>query len=564
MKKLRCFLRNRLSSLLTPATDLSFANVEIPHDWLIGDTGNLYCNSVGFYKKTFQASDVADKYSALRFEGVYMNSAVYVNGSLAGVWKYGYTTFELDISSLIKTGTNSILVIVVYQNPNSRWYSGAGIYRDVYLVRSETTRFVPDGIYIVNRKTENGEWYMTVETEISSETKSCFVRHSLKDANGTTVADSRSAPPLIPLPDAEAAALKKAVPIASGKLYRDRRTIRVPSPLLWDIEHPNVYTLTSELVSNDGTIMDTVKQHTGFKTIVLDSDKGCFLNGRHVKIHGACQHHDLGALGAAFNLQALRRQFEKLRTMGINSIRTSHNPPAPAFMDLADSMGFLIDDECFDMWQKSKTTYVAAWVRRDRNHPSLFMWSIGNEIYDTHFGNGLEVTKDLKSIVRTHDPDKNGLVTIASNYMDGDGAQNCAKELDAVGYNYAERLYANHRVKYPDWCIYGSETSSTVQSRGIYHFPANFRLLTYDDLQCSSLGNCTTTWGAKSTSKAITDDRDTDSCIGQYIWTGWDYIGEPTPYFTKNSYFGPRADRRARRRHSLGAGAGQVHQPAGW
>ena len=237
---------------------------------------------------------------------------------------------------------------------------------------------------------------------------------------------------------------------------------------------PNVYVLRTELLSG-GRVVDFVEQQVGFRTVHFDPDRGLFLNGRPLKLHGVCEHHDFGSLGAAFNLCALRRKFLKLRNMGVNSFRTSHNPQAPAFLDLADRMGFLIDDEFFDMWEKSKTAYdygnyfaewherdCAAQTRRDRNHPCLLMWSIGNEIYDTHQGNGLAITRGLKAIVRRHDPERNGLVTIGSNYMDGEGAQRCAEELDLVGYNYAERLYEAHHRGHPGWCVYGSETERAV------------------------------------------------------------------------------------------------------
>ena len=189
----------------------------------------------------------------------------------------------------------------------------------------------------------------------------------------------------------------------------------------------------------------------------------------------------------------------------------------------------------FKEWCEKDT---ANWVRKDRNHPSLIMWSIGNEIYDTHMGNGLETTKRLYEYVVKHDPNRNAPITIGSNYMMSEGAQECAKHIDTVGYNYLERLYNEHHQTYPDWKIYGSETSSTVQSRGIYHFPESLQLVTFSDGQCSCLGNCTTPWGCKNTQTVIANDRDCPFSAGQYIWTGWDYIGEPTPYHTKSSFFG--------------------------
>ena len=276
------------------------------------------------------------------------------------------------------------------------------------------------------------------------------------------------------------------------------------------------------------------------------------LNGKKIKLNGVCEHHDLGALGAAFNKAALKRRFVILKEMGVNAVRTAHNMPAVELMELADEMGILIVSEAFDMWEKSKTPYdyarffkewahidVKSWVMRDRNHPSLLMWSIGNEIYDTHAGErGQEVTKMLMDYVLKYDPRENAKVTIGSNFMPWENAQKCADIVKVAGYNYAEKYYKKHHEEHQDWIIYGSETASIVQSRGIYHFPFEKSILADDDEQCSALGNSTTSWGAKSAEACIIAERDTPFSLGQFIWTGFDYIGEPTPYHTKNSYFG--------------------------
>lgn len=271
-----------------------------------------------------------------------------------------------------------------------------------------------------------------------------------------------------------------------------------------------------------------------------------------MKLHGSCEHHDNGCLGAVSNRAAILRRFRKLREMGVNAIRTSHNMPAQEFMELADEFGMLILSEGFDMWERSKTDYdyarffdewvekdVASWVRRDRNHPSIIGWSIGNEIFDTHADErGQEVTSLLRRLVKLHDPQGNGYVTFGSNYMQWENGQKCADILKLAGYNYGERLYNEHHEAHPDWAIYGSETASVVQSRGIYHFPLSQTVLADDDEQCSSIGNSCTGWGAKNTEECIIKDRDAEFCAGQFIWSGFDYIGEPTPYSTKNSYFG--------------------------
>ncbi len=507
------------------ADSQKYNSVNLPHDWQIYHVKDLYRSSVGFYKKTLTLQDNPDgRYIALDFEGVYMNWAVWVNGQKAGECKYGYSAFEIDISKFVHSGKNELLVIAVYQNCNTRWYSGAGIFRDVHLINSPAIHLVTDGVYFSAKPVDpaklDGGWVVKISSEHTG--TQIKVLHSIINQSGKEFAQ-----------------------------FSGDGEYTVKAPELWDINNPHFYILKTRLFDASGNLLDELEQHCGFKYAVFTSDKGFFLNGKHVKINGACQHHDLGALGSAFNAAALRRQFTKLKEMGVNAVRCSHNPPPSAWMNLCDQMGILVDDEAFDMWEKPKTPFdygnyfndccerdTASWVRRDRNHPSLIMWSIGNEIYDTHVGNGFEITKRLSKIVRQHDPLCNAQITIGSNYMMTDGAQKCAEQIDTVGYNYLERLYDEHHKKYPDWKIYGSETSSTVQSRGIYHFPDSLKLVTFSDGQCSTLGNCTTPWGAVNTQFVITTDRDCPFSAGQFIWTGWDYIGEPTPYHTKSSFFG--------------------------
>ena len=535
----------------------TYRPVSLPHDWQIYHVKELYKNSVGFYKKTFtlSAEEVAGRHTALRFEAVYMNSAVWVNGKKAGEWKYGYSTFEFDISSLIHEGENEILVIAVYQNCNTRWYSGAGIIRDVFLINSPAVHLVSDGVYFsaqpVDAEKLDGEWKVKISAEV------CHAElreRRLKAGKMLQWSILSESPSSYAAKGRNDTSIKHSITGPDGKLFAEFSgdgEFTVTAPHLWDINDPYFYILTTSLFDAEGKLLDETSQHCGFKHAVFTSDKGFFLNGRHVKINGACQHHDQGVLGAAFHIDALRRQFRKLKEMGVNSVRCSHNPPPTAWMNLCDEMGILVDDEIFDMWEKPKTPFdygnyfnewcerdVTNWVRRDRNHPSLIMWSIGNEIYDTHMGNGFEITKKLYASVVKNDPNRNAPITIASNYMMTDGAQKCATQIDTVGYNYLERLYKEHHEKYPEWKIYGSETGSTVQSRGIYHFPDSLKLVTFSDGQCSTLGNCTTPWGCVNTQTVIANDRDCPFSAGQYIWTGWDYIGEPTPYHSKSSFFG--------------------------
>ena len=538
------FSKHPIHTELAAVTAGGFAwtPVTVPHDWLIADSRNLYESGEGWYRKTFDlfAHDPGTRWFA-RFEGVYMNAELYVNGHLAGAWKNGYTTFEFEITPFVRAAGNEIYVRVVHESPNSRWYSGAGIYRSVWLTARPDTHIAPDGIYLsASASGPGGDWTADAETEIvmggaAAEADGLTVRHRLLDAEGKTIARSESPVPVL----------------EPGAVARVSARLSVEAPELWDIERPYLYRWVTELAEN-GAVTQEVSQSFGFRSLKLDSRRGFFLNGRNVKLRGVCQHHDLGCLGAAVNKAALRRQISLLREMGVNAIRTAHNAPAVELMELADEMGVLIVSEAFDMWERPKTPYdyarffpewwrkdVASWVRRDRNRPSLLMWSIGNEIYDTHADDrGQELTRMLRDEVRLHDPRSNAYVTIGSNYMPWENARKCAELVDAVGYNYAEKYYDLHHREHPDWIIYGSETSSTVQSRGIYHFPLSQSVLADDDEQCSSLGNSSTSWGAKSAEACIVADRDAAYSLGQFLWSGFDYIGEPTPYHTKNSYFG--------------------------
>ena len=535
--------------------------VDIPHDFMIGQVNNLYEDSIGCYRKHFTvpAADhdaLGNPRWFLRFEGVYMDSRCYVNGREVFAWPYGYTTFEFEITPYLIDGDNELVVTVTSQSPNTRWYSGAGIYRNVWLIGKCDTHLVSDGIYATaepacdamdRNRVFPGESRVTVDTEIvGNYMGEMLLRQTLRDADANIAASTDST---VMMSEEKSSDDASSVTVCT-------QTLSVSDARAWDISSPALYELTTELLLPDdaskaSVLLDSYTQRIGFRSVRIDPDQGFFLNGRHVKLKGACMHHDLGALGAAVNKAATKRQLLSLLSMGCNAVRTSHNPPSIEFMDLCDELGILVNSEAFDMWELHKTEYdyarffkdhwredVRSWIRRDRNRPSIFFWSIGNEIYDTHGGDGLRITKELRDAVREHDYRHHAFVTIGSNYVAWDGAQQCADQLEASGYNYLERLYDEHHKKYPHWCIYGSETSSTVQSRGVYHFPADVRLLTFADMQCSSLSNCSTNWGAKNPTVVITGDRDTPFSLGQFIWTGWDYIGEPTPYHTKNSYFG--------------------------
>ncbi len=501
----------------------NFSPVEVPHDWLIYNTKNLYENSRGWYRKTVDFQMPADKKVFLYFEGVYMDSEVYVNGTKAFEWKNGYSSFEVEITPYLKGGKEEIVVAVKHQSPNSRWYSGAGIYRDVFVKVTEKTYVETDSLYVSAKPSGDDIWNVSVSANVRGS--------NAAEATATFIMKYKG----------------QEICRANGTGEKPEANMKVKNPFIWDVEHPDCYEM--EVVLENGEMETTF---FGFRTIGFSCEEGFFLNGRHLKLNGSCEHHDLGCLGSAYYSAAMRRKLELLKGMGVNAIRTTHNMPAKDLMNLADEMGILIVSEAFDMWERAKTPYdyarffkewaerdVASWVKRDRNHPSLIMWSIGNEIYDTHADeHGQEITARLKKWVEEHDHLGNAPVTFGSNFMPWENTQKCADIVKLAGYNYGEKYYDAHHKKYPDWVIYGSETASVVHSRGIYHFPLGQSILADDDEQCSALGNSTTSWGAKSIEKCIIDDRDAKYSMGQFIWTGTDYIGEPTPYHTKNSYFG--------------------------
>ena len=542
------FFKQPLSDTTTtlPAqNDSRFYPVNLPHDWLIANSADHYENSEGWYQKTI-SSDIlpfdasSDDDWLLYFEGVYMDCTIFVNGMQAGEWKYGYSSFEVRLTPFLKTGENTILVHVRYQSPNSRWYSGAGIYRSVWLKKVPAVHIASDGIAAETHLIENGKWSLCMHTTLEKEGIQLSAKDFFASENDN---------------ESTSLSLSFCVQTLDGTVILSEIPEDTPVTLTnikpWDISEPNLYKIVCTL-SENGTAIQTETITTGFRTTRFDTNEGFFLNDVHIKLKGVCQHHDLGALGSAVNRSAIKRQLTILKSMGVNAVRTTHNMPAVELLELADEMGILIVDEAFDMWEMSKTTYdyarffkewsardVKSWICRDRNHPCVILWSIGNEIYDTHANeHGQEITRYLKEQVLLHDPYGHALPTIGSNFMQGENARKCADILKIAGYNYAERLYNKQHADHPDWVIYGSETSSTVQSRGIYHFPLAKPLLTDDDGQCSSLGNSTVNWGAKNQQFCAVSDLHMPFSLGQFLWSGFDYIGEPTPYQSRNSFFG--------------------------
>ena len=518
------FVKLPAGSSYQDASDAAFEPVDIPHDWLIWQEKDLYETADAWYRRTILLPEDHEPTVIIRFDGVYMDCDILLNGEVIFTHPYGYTAFDVPVSALLNAGQNELMVHIRHRSPNSRWYSGSGIYRDVWLITLPDNHLKPDSLYVTSAQT-NGKWCIDVSAE-AEEGGSGYLPFecAVFDCEGKEMARTEGE--------------------REGNTFRAR--LPVTDAHTWSPDTPYLYSIKIKY----GGQSEMLK--TGLRSVLMDPDHGLFLNGVPTKLKGVCLHHDLGALGAAFHPKAARRQIELMQKMGANAIRTSHNPPASAFLDLCDEMGMLVVDEAFDMWERPKTEYdyarffpqwhsedVASWIRRDRSHPCVIMWSIGNEIYDMHADfRGTEITQSLSELVRKHDPLGHATVTFGCNYMPWEGGQRCAEYVDAVGYNYGEKYYDQHHLLHPSWIIYGSETGSVLSSRGIYHFPMSQSIMSEADQQCSALGNSNTSWGAENLCKIIIDDIHNPYSLGQFIWSGIDYIGEPTPYHTRSCYFG--------------------------
>ena len=510
------------SSLSDAKENTGWTPVDLPHDWLIWQSDDLYESADAWYRRNIRIDGNVPPVCLICFDGVYMDCDILLNDELIDTHPYGYTAFTVNLGGHLRGGDNELAVHIRHQSPNSRWYSGSGIFRDVTMMILPESHIVPDSFYFAETK-ENGVWNVTVTAETRGNSGIPFQFDIL---------------------DRE---MKTAATVCGYSDQSSVRTvIRLPGANEWSVSSPYLYTLRYRYGEQTGVCK------FGLRSVRMDPDSGLFINDEHIKLKGVCLHHDLGALGAAFHEKAALRQLKLMQEMGVNALRTSHNPPASKLLDLCDELGILVIDEAFDMWERPKTAYdyarffpaweerdVASWIRRDRCHPCVIMWSIGNEIYDVYAGlRGAEVTGILKEQVEFHDPARHAYVTSGCNYMPWEGGQRCADILKTAGYNYGETLYADHHRRHPDWTIYGSETGSVLSSRGVYHFPIEKPIMSEADLQCSALGNSNTSWGAADLRHMIVDDLNCPYSMGQFVWSGIDYIGEPTPYHTRSCYFG--------------------------
>ncbi len=530
-------------------SDLKWRNLNLPHDWSIegsfrpdnpsGHQGGLLPGGIGWYRKKFNVADVSEKKYSIEFDGVYKNSTVYLNGHILGARPYGYATFCYDLTPWLQKGENLIAVKVDNsKQPDSRWYTGSGIYRHVWLITTSPVYVSQWGTFVTTPKVSKQEATVCVVTSITNDTKekaNLRIVSALMDNAGKEVASQTQ---------------QGNVAGESGTVLNT--TIKVKSPKLWDLQNPNLYQVVTR-VYDGKALKDTYVTKFGIRSIAFRADSGFFLNGKNVKILGVCNHHDLGPLGAALNDRALQRQLELLKTMGCNGIRCSHNLMAPELLELCDKMGFLVMDETFDCWYIGKDAapfgfqnYFKEWhereitdmVLRDRNHPSVIFWSIGNEIKEQWFPgstNGGEIARELVGIIKKLDTTR--FTTSAFNFIREAEKKEMTAAVDVVGFNYSMDAYDEIKQKHPEWFYLASETTSQFDSRGVYHFTLDTLVKTYPDCQTSAFDDA---GGGTTHEEAWRAVKERPWMSGMYIWTGFDYMGEPSPYekLAVSSYFG--------------------------
>ena len=560
--------------------DKAWRTLDLPHDWAIegdfspanpsGAGGGALPGGIGWYRKTLHISSTEGERFFIEFDGVYMNSTVFINGQKVGFRPYGYSSFEYDITDQLKKGDNVVAVRVDNSDqPNSRWYSGCGIYRHVWLTRTHPVHVAHWGTHVVTEA--NGKMKVSVTIDRSGDrTSRCELHHTVLDPEG------------------------KAVAAKNTTLNLDRDKVAtvdmsVRKPRLWSVQSPNIYTVKTEVLVG-GQVVDVVTTTTGFRSFRFDPAKGFSLNGQSMKINGVCEHHDLGCLGAAFHEDAMHRKLVILRNMGVNAIRCSHNPPAPELLNMCDTMGFIVMDESFDMWRRKKTQndyarFFDEWherdladlILRDRNHPSIIMWSIGNEVLEQwssaeadtltleqanlilnagHDASTLArdgemsvnslLTQHLAEIVHRYDTSRP--ITAGCNEPDPNNHLFRSGAIDIIGFNYHHQWVKDVPKNFPGKPFIFSESVSALQTRSFYMMPSDSVYkapkewwLPYTDpsFQCSAYDNMHASWS--STHEQTWDVvKHNDFVGGQFIWTGFDYLGEPTPYAypARSSYFG--------------------------
>ncbi len=528
----------------TAFDDASWRNLNLPHDWgiegpfrddLPGRTGKLPWAGIGWYRKRFTIAEAdRGKRIFIDVDGAMCDSTIWLNGKRVAGCPYGYSSYRVELTDEVNFGKNNVIAIRLdNKEDSSRWYPGGGIYRNVWLVTTDPVHVGHWGTYVTTPRVSKKQSTVTIDVTVDNQseksvdvTVSATLYHLGKSGLGN------------PVKVGESTQSKLSVD-ADGK-DKTKLTASIKSPNLWSTKNPELYGAFVK-VSHNGTVCDTYMTTFGIRTINYVADKGLLLNGGVVELKGVCQHHDLGPLGSAINGRALERQIEILQEMGCNSIRTSHNPPAPELLDLCDRMGMLVQVEAFDCWEKGKTRNdyarffkkwhkrdLVAMVHRDRNHPSVIMWSTGNEVREQGNPAGHEVSQMLTDIIKAEDPTRP--VTAGASYAQA-GFNGFQKTIDVFGFNYKPHLYRKFRESSPTIPLYGSETSSCISSRGEYFFPVSdkkskgqggaFHMSSYD-LYAPG-------WAYRPDVEFEGQDTVPETA-GEYVWTGFDYIGEPTPY----------------------------------
>lgn len=545
--------------------DAAWRKLNVPHDWSIEHDfaftakattqGGALPGGIGWYRKTFAVEKLQqNKNCFIEFDGVYRNSEVWINGNYLGKRPNGYISFRYDITPYVKFGSGQNVIAVKVDNsmqPNSRWYTGSGIYRDVKLIFENKYAAIKHwGVFVTTSDITNDEAVVNVNTTITSSIKgwkSFNLFFDIYDAENKLVSGGDRS-------------TNSTLKFSGIKAHHSFST-NVFNPKLWSVNSPNLYKLIIRVVSK-GKLVDTYQTNFGIRSFYFDSKKGFFLNKTPLKIKGVCMHHDLGALGAAFNIKAAERQLQILKNMGCNAIRTAHNPPASSFLDLCDKMGFLVVDEAFDIWQKKKNKYdysqdFKQWhkqdlqdmILRDRNHPSIIMWSIGNEIREQFDSTGISLSKELVDIVKGIDNTRPVTNALTENNPDKNFIYQ-STALDVLGFNYKQFDYAELPKRFPNQKFFAAETSSALSTRGVYDLPSDSINIWPPDSKtftggntnftCSAYDNTYAYWG-NTHEKAWLAIKQNDFMAGCFVWSGFDFLGEPVPYPkwpARSSYYG--------------------------
>lgn len=553
--------------------DTSWEPVTVPHDWAIGQpfdmnidrqvvqvmadgekqpqlrtgrTGALPAYGAGWYRLRLAIPE-ADRGRSLsvEFDGAMSNAKIYLNGRYVGEWPYGYSSFRFDVTHFVAFGATNVLAVSLdNKEESSRWYSGAGLYRHVRLVKTDPVHVAHWGTFVTTPVAESGKGVVDIVTRVNNESGEPRQVELLTEIVACAA------------PSKVLATARTGLSVAGSAACK--QTLTLEGPGLWSPESPVLYKAISKVYAG-AVLRDVYETPFGFRTLRFDKDQGFFLNGVRTPIKGVCNHHDLGPLGAAVCRRATERQLELLKEMGCNAIRTSHNPPSPELLELCDTMGFLVMDEAFDEWKigKNRNGYstlfdqwaekdLVAMLRRDRNHPSVIIWSIGNEVLELNSmePKGREIARLLTAICKREDPTR----PVISGFNNAKGAikNGIAEEVDLFGINYpriGDMSYGKYHAEKPDYCLLGSETASTVSSRGVYKFPAKENKAPWylEDYQVSGYDMEGPSWFSTPDHEFAMQE-DCPAVAGEFVWTGFDYLGEPTPYNegtpSRSSYFG--------------------------